>query len=237
MSATFTDVATRALGADFALTELTNAKRYVRQAVAKIYRETALVRGQILGLYTVLSADTGATPATPLAGLRIGRVFHADTAEELTPMSWDDINQLRLTQAGLAFGRPRYYALGGEGQLADPDALIVWPVSDRAYTLFVTGRAAPTGTDMEDTDVLMLDEVYEELPRYYARAELFAALEDDQQMHDFWMTKFETGCSALRSDLQRGPDRQHRQVPGTWGRGSNINGADGLPTFHRPGLF
>lgn len=227
MSQTVAQVATRALDVDFDAGMQAKAEQFVREAVLEIYSNTRLHRGDIpMNLVSISAAATTLTQSSE--NVYFDAIVFADNGDELAPTSFPELLALRAMEPNRT-GRPLVYSAHGAGTV---EALTVeiWPKADRAYQVFIAGAQSPPASELEAGDTVPLPDAWLKLPYYYARAELFA-LDSDPEEESAWMTKWITGCSAMRSDVQRYA-RANRQVPGTWaGAGS------AMPTFHYPGLF
>lgn len=227
---TFTDLATRALGNDFPASALPDAKRWVRTGLSELYVSAGFARNDMVDV-VVTTIGSPSVPLTYSMG-RIRHVVDQQTGEPLEETSAASVTAFVSSTAGNAVrGRPE--AFGITGELAnEPMQLVVTPIPDKVYTLFVYGERGPQASEMEDADTVPLPERYEDGPAQWARAELFDWLEDDGAMADRWRSKFEDTAKRMRSDLQR-RSTTNRRVPGTW---SDLRPAG--PSFRHPrGLF
>jgi hypothetical protein len=225
---TIAALATRALGTDFDSGYQADAERYVRAAISKIFRSTTLARADYVP--AAITLGVGSTSTTlPETGIRVDRVWLADTGAELRPVEVADIRAAQSV-ATPARGRPVAFAVTGAGLTSEGVALTYAPIPDQAYQLMVSGHFSPGATDLESTDVAPLPVDYEELPVYWAKHELYSN-ETDSEAMNLWLGKWTTGILELRGDLQH-RTTGNRQVPGHWSGGS------GGPQFHHPkGLF
>jgi hypothetical protein len=217
----------RSLDVDFASSRSADAQRFIQQAIGKIYRQTSLARGD----YATSIATAVGVPSTSTATLdravKVASIID-DLGNPLTPMDRFDVTQLQKTAGST--GRPSSFAIGGLGDGSEPVGVLWWPIPDRIYTFTLMGRFEPPIADLDVTDPVPLPFDYEDLPVYYARAELFD-LEDDDAGTARWRNKWTAGLRELAGDLNVRVDL-NRRVPGTWA-GTSAGG----PQFHRAGLF
>jgi hypothetical protein len=218
----------RSLDVDFASTRSADAQRFIQHAIGKIYRKTALARGD----YATPIATAVGVPSTSTAAL--DRAVKVATIIDDLGNPLDAARPVRRDAAPEATagsrGRPSSFAIGGLGDGSEPVGVLWWPIPDRIYTFTLMGRFEPPIADLDVTDRGAAAVRLRDLPVYYARAELFD-LEDDDAGTARWRNKWTAGLRELAGDLNVRVDL-NRRVPGTWA-GTSAGG----PQFHRAGLF
>lgn len=222
------DLTARALDVDFDATlRSADAQRFIQQAIGRIYRQTALPRGDYsTPIVTAIGAPSTSTDALARA-VRVASIID-DLGNPLDMLDRFDVQQLQTTSSSR--GRPSAFAVAGTGDTSEQKAISWWPIPDRVYTFTLMGRFEPPIADLDSTDPVPLPFDYEDLPVWFARAELFD-LQDDDAGAARWRSKWVAGLRELAGDLNLRVDR-NRRVPGTWS-GTAASG----PQFHRPGLF
>lgn len=219
----------RALDVDFDTSRSADAQRFIQQAIGKIYRKTSLARGD----YSTSIATTAGQPSTLTATLdravRVATIID-DLGNPLDPLDRFDVTELQKTAGAGQRARPSAFAIAGGGDTSEPVSVLWWPIPDAAYTFTVMGRFEPPIADLAPASSVPLPFDWEDLPVYYARAELFD-LEDDDAGVARWRGKWSAGIVEAAGDLNLRVDR-NRQVPGAWS-GTTAAG----PQFHRSGLF
>jgi hypothetical protein len=221
------DLTTRALDTDFDVSRSADAQRFIQRAIGLIYRQTALARGDYSA--PILTAIGGASTSTAALdrAVRVATIID-DLGNPLDPIDRFDAQQLQATAT--ARGRPRAFAVAGLGDSSEPLSILWWPIPDKVYTFTIMGRFEPPIADLDPGDLVPLPFDYEDLPVWYARAELFD-LQDDDAGAARWRGKWTAGLRELAGDLNLRVDR-NRRVPGTWA-GTSAS----APQFHRSGLF
>lgn len=218
MSQTFAQLQDLALHDDFDRGRYQGrARQAILDAVGEVFRNVRLPGAE--SSYTVpVAAGTASynLPASP-SSVRILSVYTPETSDPLeeVPQEWID-------DQPPATGTPSTFSLYG-------NQIVLFPTPDSANHT-VTIRFLRTGGSPNDSDdmeiVTGIPDTYLRMLVDYARAEMFA-LEDDQEMWQFWRSKFDNQLFKLRADVQRRDVGRKHQIPGMFA-------VSGGPRFQRP---
>lgn len=217
MARTFLDLQAEALANDFdAGVYRASIKNWQNEAVGKIARRIHLPL--LEATFTLpIAAGTIAylLPSDELVLTNVSNLTDDYELEEHDP-EWLDVQPA-------SSGKPWAFT-------QDKVSLMLYPTPDQPYAGFQL-RYLKTATPLSgDTDTLIalgIEDTYgAPVLVSYARSKAFAQ-EDDSQMSDFWLGRFEKEIGEYELVVQRRSRRRSRQIPGQY-RG------DSAPSFRRP---
>lgn len=214
MAQTYLQLQNSSLGDDFDAAKYRDeAKQAINDALDDIARQARVPQLEKVWTPTVVAGT--ATYAPPTDMVRLLSIFDAGSHQQLV-----DVGQEAIDQSPAASGRPSSFAETA-GQV------VLYPTPDKTYS--ITGRYLSDATNLvgdSDTSAAIPDS-YAYAVICFARARLFAK-EDDAEMSDFWLGRYERELGRIKGDLGRRDRSRVRRVPGRRGM------AQGAPRFQRP---
>jgi hypothetical protein len=137
-----------------------------------------------------------------------------DTSRQI---EMQEVGLRQIDRSSLSNGAPAYYAIDGQN-------VHLYPTPDNTtYTMELRYWLMP-GTLVNDTDVPSLPLDYHHMLWVYATWICYEA-EDDAQMGQYWMTRFEKELAEFAADQKFPSTDSATQVAGMWDSGQSLTPA------------